>query len=92
MKRGENNMVLHREIIRCFRYNPETVTYRCEQAYNTEIDDLSRLGIFLDAYNVKEVRHTTRTYYNGFVVITVFRDLFPYSGRNVKPETPMNNT
>ena len=82
-------MVLHREIIRCFRYNPDTLTYHCEQAYNTEIDDLSGLRIFLDAYNVKEVRHTTRTYYNGFVVITVFRDLFPHSD---KLKAPMNDT
>ena len=85
-------MVLHREIIRCFRYNPETLAYHCEQAYNTEIDDLSRLRIFLDAYNVKEVRHTTRTHCNGFAVTTVFRDLFPYSVRYVKPETFMNDT
>lgn len=84
-------MVLRREIIRCFRFNPDTLEYECERVYNSEIDDLRGLRLFLDAYNVKEVKHVTRTYNNGFPVITVFRDLFRYSVRNVKATPPMND-
>ena len=84
-------MVLRREIIRCFRFNPDTLEYECERVYNSEIDDLRGLRDFLDAYNVKEVKHIIRTYSNGFPIITVFRDLFRYSVRNVKETRPMND-
>ena len=53
MKRGETKMVLHREIIRCFRFNPDTLEYECERVYNSDMDDLRGLRLFLDACNVK---------------------------------------
>ena len=85
-------MVLRREIIRCFRFNPDTLEYECERVYNSEIDNLRGLRDFLDAYNVKEVIHIIRMYSNGFPIITVFRDLFRHSVRNVKETRPMNDT
>lgn len=84
-------MVLRREIIRCFRFNPDTLEYECERVYNAEIDDLRGLRLFLDAYNVKEVKHIIRTCSNGFPVITVFRDLFRYSVRAHAPKALRND-
>lgn len=85
-------MVLHTEIVRCMRLNPETGAYECEQVYKPDAENLRGLYDFLDAFNVKEIKHTLRTYSNGVAVNTVFRDLIRYSVRKHNAKSPMNDT
>ena len=85
-------MVLHTEIVRCMSLNPDTGSYERERIYKPDDEDLHGLYDFLDAYNVKEIKHTLRTYQNGIPVITTFRDIIRYSVRNHKAENPVNDT
>lgn len=85
-------MVLHTEIVRCMSLNPETGVYECERIYKPQEENLRGLYDFLDAYNVKEIKHTLRTYQNGIAIDTVFRDLIRYSVRAHAPKVPMNDT
>ena len=85
-------MVLHTEIVRCISLNYDTGAYECERVYKPDGKDLHGLYDFLDAYNVKEIKHTLRTYQNGIPIITTFRDLIRYSVRNQKAQAPANDT